>query len=96
MKIENATMPKQPNILILFVGDYVQLHHNFYGHNPEWLRITEIEPYDICLLSNGARVCASREYIAKVMSAIEYKDQIKWAFQIIFFLKFQIMMKGAS
>ena len=59
MNIENATMPKQPNILILFVGDYVQLHNNFYGHNPEWLRITEIEPYDICLLSNGARVCAS-------------------------------------
>jgi len=77
MNIENATLPKQPNILILFVGDYVRLHHNFYGDDSEWLSITEIEPYDICLLSNGARVCASREYIANVMSAIEYKDQIK-------------------
>jgi hypothetical protein len=77
MNIENAIVPKKVNILILFVGDYVQLHHNFYGHNQEWLRITEIEPYDICVLSNGARVCASTEYIANVMSAIEYKEQIK-------------------
>ena len=77
MDINDATMPSQPKILILFVGDYVQLHHNFYGHNSEWLRITEIEPYDICVLSNGARVCASTAYIVNVMSANEYKEQTK-------------------
>ncbi len=50
-------------LLILFVGDYIQLHNNFYGSDSDWLQVTGIEPYDICLLSNGARVCASREYI---------------------------------
>ena len=61
------------NQLILFIGDYVQLHNNFYGDDSEWLKVTDIEPYDICLLSNGARVCASPEYIADAKSINEYK-----------------------
>jgi hypothetical protein len=77
MNIENATMPNALNTLILFVGDYVQLNHNFYGDDSEWLRITEISPYDVCHLSNGAIVCASTHYIAAIMSAIEYREQIK-------------------
>jgi len=74
MNIKDATMPNRPNILILFVGDYVQLHHNLYGDDSEWYWIIEIEPYDICVLSNGARVCASTEYIANVLTPIEYKE----------------------
>jgi hypothetical protein len=74
MKIESATMPNKPNQLILFIGDYVQLHNNFYGDDAEWLNITDIEPYDICVLSNGARICASAEYIAGILSPIEYKE----------------------
>ncbi len=77
MNINTATVPNSPNQLILFIGDYVQLHHNFYGDDSEWLSITDIEPYDICVLSNGARVCASTEYIASVLSAVEYKEQTK-------------------
>jgi hypothetical protein len=74
MSIESATMPSIPNQLILFVGDYIQLQNNFYGHDSEWLNIIDIEPYDICVLSNGARVCASTEYIAGVLSAIQYRE----------------------
>jgi len=64
---------EQKKQLILFIGDYVQLHKNFYGENSQWLEIIDIEPYDICLLSNGIRVCASIEYISIAKSAIEYK-----------------------
>jgi len=77
MNMNNATVPNNPNKLILFIGDYVQLHNNFYGEDSEWLSITEIEPYDICVLSNGTRVCASTEYIANVLSPIEYKEVFK-------------------
>ena len=59
--------------MILFVGDYIQLHHNFYGEDSDWLQVIGIEPYDICLLSNGARVCASREYIKAVLTENQYK-----------------------
>ena len=64
--MENKTM-------ILFVGDYIQLHHNFYGEDSDWLQVIGIETYDICLLSNGARVCASREYIKAVLTENQYK-----------------------
>lgn len=74
MNIESATMPNNPNQLILFIGDYVRLHDNFYGDDAEWLNICDIEPYDICVLSNGARVCASTEYIAGALSPIEYRE----------------------
>ena len=77
MDINTATVPNSPNQLMLFIGDYIQLRHNFYGDDSEWFWIIEIEPYDICVLSNGARVCASTEYIASVLSAVEYKEQIK-------------------
>mgnify|MGYP003661967562 CR=1 FL=1 len=53
--------------MILFVGDYIQLHDS------DWLQVIGIEPYDICLLSNGARVCASAEYIGAVLSENQYK-----------------------
>jgi len=59
--------------MILFVGDYIQLHQNFYGQDSDWLQVIGIEPYDICLLSNGARVCASREYIKAVLTENQYK-----------------------
>ena len=74
MDINDATMPNNPKQLILFIGDYVRLHDNFYGDDSEWLNITDIEPYDICVLSNGARVCASAEYIAEALSPVEYKE----------------------
>jgi len=67
--MENKTM-------ILFMGDYVQLHDNFYGNDSDWLQIIGIEPYDICLLSNGARVCASSEYIKAVLSENQYKGSL--------------------
>ncbi len=76
MDINDATMPNNPKQLILFIGDYVRLHNNFYGDDSEWLNITDIEPYDICVLSNGARVCASVEYIAEALSPVEYKELI--------------------
>jgi hypothetical protein len=60
--------------LILFIGDYIQLHNNFLGDDSEWLQIIGIEPYDICLLSNGASVCASVEYIKAVLSESQYKE----------------------
>lgn len=59
---------------IIFVGDYIQLKNNFYGNNSDWLRVDDCEVYDICVLSNGVRVCASAEYIASVKSADEYKE----------------------
>ena len=61
--------------LMLFVGDYVQLHDNFLGNDSEWLQVIEIEPYDICVLSNGARVCASSEYIKETLSEGQYKEK---------------------
>ena len=76
MDIKDATMPNNHNQLILYIGDYVRLHNNFYGHDSDWLNITDIEPYDICVLSNGARVCASVEYIADALSPVEYKELI--------------------
>ena len=67
--MENKTM-------ILFVGDYIQLHDNFYGSDSDWVQIIGVEPYDICLLSNGARVCASAEYIKAVLSESQYKGSL--------------------
>ena len=61
--------------LMLFVGDYVQLHDNFLGNDSEWLQVIEIEPYDICVLSNGAHVCASSEYVKAALSECQYKKQ---------------------
>jgi len=61
--------------LILFVGDYVQLHDNFLGNDSEWVQVIDIEPYDICVLSNGARVCASSEYIKQALSDGQYKEK---------------------
>mgnify|MGYP003626230405 CR=1 FL=1 len=57
--------------MIIFEGDFVQLHENFYGSNDEWLTVVKIEPYDICILSNGAVVCASDHYILTVRSALD-------------------------
>ena len=69
-KPETAKVPQ----LILFIGDYIQLHNNFLGDDSEWLQIIDIEPYDLCLLSNGARVCASVEYVKAVLSESQYKE----------------------
>ena len=44
--------------MILFIGDFVRLHESKH-----WLEVTDIEPYDICVLQNNDRVCASLEYI---------------------------------
>ena len=55
--------------MILFIGDFVRLHDE-----QEWLAVTDIEPYDICVLQNGIRVCASEEYIADAKSSNEYMD----------------------
>ena len=60
--------------LILFVGDYIQLHNNFFGSASDWLKVVGIEPYDICLLSDGSRVCASLEYVKSVLSESEYNE----------------------
>ncbi len=54
--------------MIVFIGDKVRLHENFYGDNAEWLVVVDIKPYDICELSNSALVCASSEYIAEVVA----------------------------
>jgi hypothetical protein len=53
--------------MILFIGDFVRLHDE-----EEWLAVTDIEPYDICVLQNGIRVCASEEYIAEAKSCNEF------------------------
>ena len=53
--------------MILFIGDFVRLHDE-----QEWLAVTDIEPYDICVLQNGIRVCASEEYIAEAKSCNEF------------------------
>ena len=58
-------------MMIIFEGDFVQLHDNFDGHNDAWLRVVTIEPYDLCVLSNGVRVCASDQYISAVKSAVD-------------------------
>tara|TARA_R110000803_G_scaffold59941_1_gene119014 strand:- start:223 stop:465 length:243 start_codon:yes stop_codon:yes gene_type:complete len=57
--------------MIIFEGDFVRLWHNFNGSNYAWLRVVRIEPYDLCVLSNGATVCASDQYISEVKSAFE-------------------------
>jgi len=57
--------------MIIFEGDFVQLWDNFNGSNDAWLQVVTIEPYDICILSNGAMVCASDHYISAVKSAYE-------------------------
>jgi|TARA_R110001592_G_scaffold28662_4_gene104882 hypothetical protein len=58
--------------MIIFKGDYIQLKYNFYGDNNEWFRVADIEVYDILVLSNGARVCASKDYLSDVKSHDEY------------------------
>lgn len=61
--------------MIIFEGDFVQLHNNFGGGQYAWLQVVTIEPYDICILSNGAMVCASDQYISAVKSAFEVKHR---------------------
>ena len=61
--------------LMLFIGDYVQLHSNFLGDDADWLQVIDVEPYDLCLLSNGSRVCASSEYIKATLSECQYKEK---------------------
>ncbi len=58
--------------MIIFEGDFVQLVQNFHGNDDEWLRVVECEPYDIALLSNGARVPATDAYIRGVRSEKEH------------------------
>tara|TARA_R110002153_G_scaffold141070_1_gene292022 strand:+ start:68 stop:316 length:249 start_codon:yes stop_codon:yes gene_type:complete len=58
--------------MIIFEGDFVRLWHNFNGSNYAWLRVVRIEPYDLCVLSNGATVCASDQYISEAKSADEF------------------------
>ena len=60
--------------MIIFEGDSVQLHENFYGSDDEWLTVVKVEPYDICILSNCAMVCASDHYILNARSASESKE----------------------
>ena len=57
--------------MIIFEGDFVQLHTNFGGCDEAWLEVVTIEPYDLCVLSNGVRVCASDQYISNVKSAVD-------------------------
>jgi hypothetical protein len=57
--------------MIIFEGDFIQLWNNFNGSNDAWLRVVRIEPYDICVLSDGSMVCASDEYISAVKSAFQ-------------------------
>jgi hypothetical protein len=57
--------------VIVFIGDFVRLNDT-----DNWLEVTDIEPYDICVLQNGIRVCASDEYIAEAKSSNEFM-QIK-------------------
>tara|TARA_R110001599_G_scaffold126228_2_gene299240 strand:+ start:593 stop:877 length:285 start_codon:yes stop_codon:yes gene_type:complete len=59
--------------MIILQGDFIKLTRNFYGDNSEWYRVDQIEVYDICLLSNGVRVPASKEYISNVKSSAEYE-----------------------
>ena len=68
-----SAINKAPQLMV-FVGDYIQLHDNFLGDDAEWVQVIDIEPYDLCLLSNGARVCASVEYIKTVLSESQYKE----------------------
>ena len=58
--------------MIIFIGDYVQLRNNFHGDDSDWLRVDDIEVHDILVLSSGARVCASDDYIHKVKSEDEF------------------------
>ena len=53
--------------MILFIGDFVRLHDT-----DDWVAVTDIEPYDICVLQNGIRVCASDDYIAEAKSCNEF------------------------
>ena len=69
-KSETYSTPR----LILFVGDYIQLHNNFFGSASDWLKVVGIEPYDICVLSDGSRVCASFEYVKSVLSESQYNE----------------------
>ena len=57
------------NQMILFIGDFVRLHESKH-----WLEVTDIEPYDICVLQNNDRVCASVEYIAEAKSNSQYAE----------------------
>lgn len=61
--------------MILFIGDYIRLKNNFYGSDLAWLRVDDIEPYDICVLSNGARVCAAEQYISGIKTANEARGK---------------------
>tara|TARA_Y100000356_G_scaffold30411_1_gene22210 strand:+ start:265 stop:453 length:189 start_codon:yes stop_codon:yes gene_type:complete len=60
--------------MIVCVGDYVQLKQNFYGSNDAWLKVKDVEPYDILVLSNGARVPALENYIREVITAFEIRE----------------------
>ena len=64
--------------MIIFEGDFVQLVQNFHGNDDEWLHVVECEPYDIALLSNGARVPATDAYIKKVRSSKEHRSYSDW------------------
>ena len=55
--------------MILFIGDFVRLHESKH-----WLEVTDIEPYDICVLQNNDRVCASSEYISEAKSKSQYAE----------------------
>ena len=61
--------------MIVCVGDYVQLRQNFYGSNDAWLKVKDVEPYDILVLSNGARVPALENYIREVITAFEIRGE---------------------
>ncbi len=71
-----SAIEKTPQ-LILFVGDYIQLHNIFFGSPSDWLKVVGIEPYDICVLSDGSRVCASSKYVKSVLSESEYNEVTK-------------------
>ncbi len=60
--------------MIIFEGDFVQLHNNYGGCDDAWLQVVTIKPYDICVLANGATVCASEQYIFAVKSAFNDKQ----------------------
>ena len=64
--------------MIIFEGDFVQLVLNFHGNDDEWLHVVECEPYDIALLSNGARVPATDAYIKKVRSSKQHNGFSEW------------------
>ena len=60
---------------VAWFGDYVQLRENYRGYNNAWLKVEDVEAYDILLLDNGLRVPNSEKYIREVITR---EGDTKW------------------